>query len=121
VRKDSLNLAKTTLRLNWEALDTGAVRAKADAHAVKDFAPAESVLNTLLYRLNAYSVAPVGTFDVARVLPDPGGTRFAGGGGIRLSIVNSNLTCGYSFNLARGHDDGVGAFFVKLDFTDLFR
>jgi hypothetical protein len=83
--------------------------------------PAETVLNSILYTLDSYSVAPVAIFDVARIWPELHGTRYALGGGMRLSIVNANFTCGYAFNPTHANHEGVGAVFFKLDFTDLFR
>jgi hypothetical protein len=95
-------------------------RKRADAHAAEDLKPARSVLDTVLYQLNAYSVAPVGIFDVARVWPSGVGTRYGIGGGVRLSLVNANFTIGYAFNPQPRQDEGHGALFLKLDITDIF-
>jgi hypothetical protein len=78
------------------------------------------VLNAFLYELNIYSIAPVAVVDVARVWPTNTGTRFAVGGGARLSLVNMNFTLGYAANPKRQRGEGPGALFVSLDVSDLF-
>jgi hypothetical protein len=97
-----------------------AARARADEKADRDLKPATKVLNTVLYQLNAYSVAPVGIFDVARVWPTGVGVRYAVGGGVRFSLVNANFTLGYAVNPHRLHGESAGALFFKIDVTDLF-
>jgi len=97
-----------------------AARARADKKAAQDLEPAKKVLNTVLYQLNAYSVAPVGIFDVARVWPSGVGTRYGIGGGVRLSLVNANFTFGYAVNPSRLRGESPGALFFQLDVTDLF-
>jgi hypothetical protein len=109
------------LKTRWDKLDTSAARTGANAHAAADFAPAEGVLNKLLYTLNAFTIAPVAIFDVARLWPEQHGTRYAPGAGVRLSIVNANFTFGYAYNTIQANHEGSGAVFFKLDFTDLFR
>ena len=119
--KNLLNKELGSLKLRWGALDTKGAREKADTLAETDLAPAKTVLNRLLYTLNSYSVAPVAIFDVARLWPEQQGTRYAPGGGVRLSIVNANFTFGYAYNPTQANHEGAGAVFFKLDFTDLFR
>jgi hypothetical protein len=119
--KTALDKQISDLKTSWNALDAQAARAKANAHANADFAPAENVLNRLLYTVNTFSIAPVAIFDIARVWPEQYGTRYAPGGGLRLSIVNANFTFGYAYNPTQAHHDGTGAMFFNLDFTDLFR
>lgn len=122
--KDALSQVATTLRQSWDspaaAAAITAARTAADAHADTDFAPAETVLNSLLYRLNVYSIAPVGIFDAAHISSTQDGTRYGVGGGVRLSIVNVNFTSGYAYNPTRSSGESRGAFFFALDFTDLF-
>jgi hypothetical protein len=119
--KTELASQAVNLKTRWDKLDTSAARAGADAHAAADFAPAEGVLNKLLYTLNSFSIAPVAIFDVARLWPEQHGTRYAPGAGVRLSIVNANFTFGYAYNPIQANHEGSGAIFFKLDFTDLFR
>ena len=87
---------------------------------LNSFSAAQKVLNAFLYELNIYSIAPIGVFDVARVWPTGIGTRYAAGGGVRLSLVNMNFTLAYAANPARIPGEGRGALFVKLDVEDLF-
>ncbi len=96
-------------------------RKRADMRAENDLSVAQRVLNTFLYQLNAYSIAPVGIFDVARVWPTGVGTRYAAGGGVRLSVVNVNFTLGYAANPLHRAGEDPGALFFKLDVSDLFR
>ena len=119
-RKDALDAARTTLAGSWVTTKTKPARDRANAHAEKDFSVAEGALNTFLYRLNAYSIAPVAVFDVAQVWPSGVGTRFAVGGGVRMSLVNVNFTVGYAANPRRSPGEGPGAFFFQLDVSNLF-
>jgi len=118
--KDSLEMARMALKNNWTWTNTAAARSRADAHAEKDFSVAEKALNAFLYQLDAYSVAPVGILDIARVWPSGVGTRYAIGGGVRMSIINANFTLGYAANPRRAPGEGPGAFFFRIDVTDLF-
>jgi hypothetical protein len=83
-------------------------------------APGHRALDVLLNQLNIYSVAPVAIFDVARVWPVGQGVRYGIGPGIRLSLVNVNLTFGYAYNPHRLPSEKSGAIFVKMDITGLF-
>jgi hypothetical protein len=74
----------------------------------------------MLYQLNLYSVAPVAIFEAARVWPSGTGTRHALGGGVRFSLAVVNFTDGYAANPRRPPGEGSGAFFLKLDVTNLF-
>jgi hypothetical protein len=118
-RLKSIETSREELATEWSSANTGA-RSRANAHAEKDFSVAEKVLSTCLYELNAYSVAPVGFFDVARIWPSEEGTRLGVGGGVRLSIVNVNFTLGYAANLRYRAVEGRGALYIKLDVTDMF-
>lgn len=119
--RDELDESRKALAKSWVSQNTKPARERATAHAEKDFATAENVLNTFLYQLNVYSIAPVAIFDVARVWPNNIGTRYAVGGGVRLSIVNVNFTLGYAANPTHGPTEGSGALFFTLDVSDLFR
>ena len=126
-RQDAIDGVLQQLKADWNGTIPGtgqteiqAAHLRADQHAKQDLKPAWSVLNTVLYQLNVYSVAPVGIFDVARVWPSGTGVRYAVGGGVRLSLVNANFTLGYAFNPQRGPGEGIGALFVKLDISDIF-
>jgi hypothetical protein len=116
--RDALQAALDQLKTDW--VPNPAARARASAQADQDLATAEKVLNTLLYQLNIYSVAPVGIFDVARVWPSGVGVRYGLGGGVRVSLVNANFTIGYAANPVRSNKEGPGALFFKLDVTNIF-
>jgi hypothetical protein len=98
-----------------------AARKRADAAAARDFQPVERILDTILYDLDIYSIAPVAIFDVARVWPSGAPAQGAIGGGLRLSVVNLDLTLGYALNPNPAPGLGRGAFFIQLDAADLFR
>ncbi|HWF09930.1 MAG TPA: hypothetical protein VG297_15790 [Bryobacteraceae bacterium] len=118
--RDALDQAREDLAKNWAMLNPAEARTRADQRASQDFAPAERVLDTFLYKLNAYSVAPIGIFDVARVWPSGVGARYAIGGGLRLSLVVVNFTIGYAANPFRRPGEGPGALFLNLDVSNLF-
>jgi len=98
-----------------------AARKRADAAAARDFQPVEKILDTILYDLDIYSIAPVAIFDVARVWPSGAPAQAAVGGGLRLSVVNLDFTLGYALNPKPAPGLGRGAFFIQLDGADLFR
>ena len=83
-------------------------------------APGHRALDVFLHDLNIYSISPVAIFDVARVWPVNEGVHYGVGGGLRLSLVNVNVTIGYAFNPRRTAAEKVGAIFFKLDITSLF-
>jgi hypothetical protein len=116
--QDELQAALDQLKKDW--VPNPAARARASAKADQDLATAENVLNTLLYQLNIYSVAPVGIFDVARVWPSGVGVRYGVGGGVRVSLATANFTVGYAANPVRSNKEGPGALFFKLDVTNIF-
>jgi hypothetical protein len=120
-RRTALESARTRLRDSMSGPALEAARKDANLRAERDYSVAERVLNSFLYQLNLLSVAPVGILDVARVWPASVGTRYAAGGGVRLSLVNANFTLGYAFNVQKRPGEGPGALFLSLDVTDLFR
>ncbi len=109
------------VRESWNGLDQKAVRKRSNDLAQQDFATVDDVLQTCLYKLNVYSISPVGIFDITRIWPTNVGVRYAIGGGLRLSIVNANFTVGYAANPIRTSRERPGAFFFALDVSDLFR
>ena len=113
---DLLETSRSKIKENLAKVNDKAAQTRAD----QDFSAAQKVLNAFLYELNIYSIAPIGVFDVARVWPTGIGTRYAAGGGVRLSLVNMNFTLAYAANPARIPGEGRGALFVKLDVEDLF-
>ncbi len=81
----------------------------------------QPIVQSLFHELNIIAVSPVGIFDAARIWPDKYGTRFGIGGGVRLTLVNFNVTLGYAVNPRPRAQEGRGAFFFSMDVTDLFR
>jgi hypothetical protein len=88
--------------------------------AVKTLAPAHNVLDVFLHQLNAYSIAPMGIVDVARISPSAADIRYGVGGGLRFSLVNVNVSAAYVFNVHPVAQEGHGAVFLKLDVTNIF-
>lgn len=93
--------------------------ARAEADSI--IAQLDPVLDAFLHKLNAVTVSPVGIFDAARLWPDRNGTRYGIGGGVRVTVVNFNVTLGYAVNPDPKPREGRGAFFFKMDVTDIFR
>ncbi|MBI1763331.1 MAG: hypothetical protein HYR56_18050 [Acidobacteria bacterium] len=89
--------------------------------ADEDLKAVEPVLHSFLHELNLISLSPVFIFDAARIWPDKFGTRYGIGGGMRLTLVNFNVTLGYAVNPQPHAREGRGAFFFSMDVTDLFR
>jgi hypothetical protein len=114
---DSLASQQPHLVNELNSLDFGEATRQADA----DMQMVGPVLNSFLNEINIVSVSPVGIFDVARIWPDRVGTRFGIGGGVRLSLVNFNVTLGYAVNPKPRFQESRGAFFFSMDVTELFR
>ncbi len=115
--RDSIATQQSTLVAELNQIDFSEATRLAD----RDMKSIDSVLRTFLHELNLVSISPVGIFDVARIWPDQFGTRFGIGGGVRLSLVNFNVTLGYAVNPKPRLQEGRGAFFFSMDVTDLFR
>jgi hypothetical protein len=124
-REELEKLHKTLqAELNKLRTDLKAIDAKdAEAKAEKDLAVVRPVLDTFLHELNLIALSPVVLFDVARLWPDPLGTRYGIGGGLRATFLNLNLTVGYSFNPNPQPQlkQGRGAIYVQFEVADLFR
>jgi hypothetical protein len=115
--RDSLATKQASLVAELNQIDFSEATRLAD----QDMQSIDSVLRTFLHELNLVSVSPVAIFDAARIWPDRLGTRYGIGGGVRLSLVNFNVTLGYAINPRPRFQDGRGAFFFSMDVTDLFR
>jgi hypothetical protein len=113
----SLGGQRTRLAPQLLTIDIHEAKEEADA-VIKEIEP---VLDAFQHKLNAYAISPVGIFDAARLWPDNNRTRYGVGGGLRLSIVNLNVTLGYAVNPKPQSREGRGAFFFKMDITDIFR
>jgi hypothetical protein len=105
------------------AADSPAAKAYAD-QARKDMLYPRRVIRELLHEVNLISVSPVAVFDAARSwqsgLPS-GDVRYAGGGGLRLTIVNLDLTATYAWTIGRKPGEGAGALLFTFGVSNLFR
>jgi hypothetical protein len=88
--------------------------------AYKELAPAHRALDVFMHDLNIYTISPVAMLDAARVWPTGEGVRYGVGPGLRLGIINVNVTFGYSFDVHRLPGEKSGAIYLKLDVTSLF-
>ena len=98
----------------------GPVRAAAEAQAKKDMVRPRETIDTLRFEANRFAFGVIGLFDVGRVWPDPYGTRYAIGGGVRLSLVNVNFNITYGVNPNPQKGQGNGALLFSLTYTNLF-
>jgi hypothetical protein len=92
----------------------------------EDLGFAFRALDTIVHEVNGLSVGPVFMFDVAHIGPQVnasgGDVRYGIGGGVRLSVMNVvNIDVAYVKNPSPREWEEPGAFFLSLDFVDLFR
>jgi len=111
----------SAIETGFTAVDTG----KSAARAAGDLRYAERALGVIVKEMNITSVSPVFVFDVAHVGPagtDPhNGTRYAVGGGIRLTLVSTvSVTATYAVNPRRRPGEGSGALVFSLTTRNLF-
>jgi hypothetical protein len=115
--RDALQELQKKLLAAFQAIDNTAAERQAD----EDMAAVNPVLKAFLHELNLVSVSPVFIFDAARLWPDRNGTRFGIGGGVRVTLVNFNVTVGYAVNPNPRPREGHGALVFSMDITELFR
>jgi hypothetical protein len=96
---------------------------EAERKAARDMRYPRRVINELIHEANIISVSPVAMFDAARVWRSgaAGDVRYAAGGGVRVSLINFDVTTGYAWNVHRRPGEGRGAFVFTMDFSNLFR
>jgi len=96
-----------------------------EQQADRDIAYAARSLDVIFREINLVEIAPVVTFDAARigpgVTPGFGKTHYGLGAGVRFSIVTLDFTAGYSFNLNRQPTEPRGAVMLTMTISDLFR
>lgn len=96
-----------------------------EQEADRDIAFAARSLDVIFREINLVEIAPVVTFDAARigpaVTPGFGKTHYGLGAGVRFSIVTLDFTAGYSFNLNRQPTEPRGAVMLTMTISDLFR
>jgi len=82
------------------------------------------VIRELLHEANLISLSPVAVVDAARSwqsgLP-AGDVRYACGGGLRLTVVNLDLTATCAWTIGRKPGEGAGAFLFTFGVSNLFR
>jgi hypothetical protein len=94
----------------------------AKTYAQEQMERPRQVIDTLRYEANMFALGLFGIFDTGGLWPDPNGTRYAYGGGVRLSVVNVNFSLGYAANpnpLPKLHQ-GDGAVLFVISYTNLF-
>jgi hypothetical protein len=111
----------STIATRFAAIDTG----RSAQRAAEDVGYAARALDVITKQMNVTSISPVFIFDVAHIDPaatDPhGGTRYAIGGGIRLTLVSTvSVTATYAVNPRRGPGEGAGALVFSLTTRNLF-
>jgi len=115
--RESLASTQPVLVRELDTINT----AEAERLADIDMKLVSATLDSFTKELNWIAVSPVAIFDVARVWPDRSGVRYGVGGGLRLSLVNFNVTMGYAVNPKRIAREPRGALFFTMDVTDIFR
>jgi hypothetical protein len=125
--KSGLETSKATLTKDLgelqkeiDAIHTGPVHDAAAAQAKKDMVRPRETIDTLRFEANRFAFSLISLFDVGRVWPDPYGTRYAIGGGGRVSVVNVNLNVTYGVNPNPQKGQGHGALLFSLTYTNLF-
>ncbi|HET7112708.1 MAG TPA: hypothetical protein VFI57_03645, partial [Pyrinomonadaceae bacterium] len=96
-----------------------------EQQADRDISYAARSLDVIFREINLVEIAPVVTFDAARIGPSTtpgfGKTHYGVGAGVRFSIVTLDFTAGYSFNLNRQRSEPRGAVLLTMTISDLFR
>jgi hypothetical protein len=122
ILKASMDTHLKDLPRDIEGLENTPEGQAAKAYAKEQMARPRQVVDTLRREANMFAVGLFGIADAGRLWPDPNGTRYAYGGGVRLSVVNVNFSLGYAANpnpLPQLHQ-GHGAVLLVIDYTNLF-
>lgn len=129
LRRKMENLRKQ-MADGFAELDGLSVEAKrAELKAKREMLYPRRVLNDLLREANLVAFSPVLIFDAARLrqrglaqaAARQGETRYAIGGGMRLSIVSLDVTFGYAWNPKPKPWEGRGAMLFTIELSNLFR
>jgi cell division protein FtsB len=121
--RNSIETHLSALQKDIADIHSGPVRAAAEKRAHQDMVRPREVIDTLRYEANSYAFSLIGIADAGRIWPDSNGTRFAFGGGGRVSLVNVNFTLGYAVNPSPHKElgQGRGALLIGFTYTNLFR
>jgi hypothetical protein len=118
---DKLNSLQNQARNAFNKIPLNPMEQQAD----RDIAYAARSLDVIFREINLVEIAPVVTFDAARigpaVSPGFGKTHYGVGAGVRFTIVTLDFTAGYSFNLNRQPTEPRGAVILSMTISDLFR
>ena len=121
MRETAIRNLRTSFFGRFNAINQDAAKARAKANL--NFS--HSVLNQLLHALNIYSIAPVVLLDAARLGPESSltqsGMRYGVGPAVRLSLLNVDLTLGYSVNPNPQLGERRGAPVVNFEISNIFR
>ncbi len=120
-REMAMRNLQTSFLVRFNAINQDAAKARAKA----DLSFSHSVLDQLLHALNIYSIAPAVLLDASRIGPQQGlaqpGTRYGVGPAVRMSLLNVDLTLGYSVNPAPQPGERRGAPVVTFEISNIFR
>ena len=121
--RNSIDMHLSALQKAIADIHSGPVRAAAEKRAHEDMVRPREVIDTLRHEADSYAFSLIGIADVGRIWPDPNGTRFAVGGGGRVSLVNVNFMLGYAVNPSPHKElgQGRGALLIGFTYTNLFR
>lgn len=114
-----------TLRQIHEAMEADFAKidqATAQRRAESEMSFVKRTLNALINDVNVLSVSPMIGFDFARIAPAPSrlGSRYAIGGGVRVTLVNSAaFTLGYFANPRHLSGEPRGALVISLQLKDV--
>lgn len=101
-------------------IDTTAALKKAQ----QSMAFPREVIRTAFDEMKVFAVAPLLTFDIAKIGPSISGeraVRYSPGGGVRLIVASSvSFDIGYAWNLQPRPWEGRGALFFGIRFLNLF-
>jgi hypothetical protein len=105
----------------YQAVGFGRIEQEVD----RDIAYTARSIDVIFREINLVEIAPVVTFDAARIGPGTspgfGKTHYGLGAGVRFTIVTLDFTAGYSFNLNRQPGEPRGAVLLSMTISDLFR
>jgi hypothetical protein len=120
----SLSVKRQALRKEYDDLQNLPSNQQFEKQAERDMRYPRRVIGELLRDVNLLAVSPVLMFDTARLwqsgLP-AGDVRYAGGLGLRFSLVNLDLTAGYCWTVGTKPGEGRGALLFTFGVSNLFR